>query len=204
MTEEVENCISPRQQWYREVYLTSEYWKNKKQEILEHYNNKCCLCESVNSLDIHHLCYLIDETTPVEEWCNKGEDARSLVVLCRDCHSHIHNVKQEEEIKIRRLLSKYSNIFKNGNHSVEQNIFMYWQEVNEIIVSAMESFFKGRKTKHLMRLSSYFNSREFFKTYNSLQHSLLSPIYHKVRREILPTYSQLYSQRNNPTKNKNQ
>ena len=80
---------------------------------------------------------------------------------------------------------------------------MYWQEVNEIIVSAMESFFKGRKTKHLMRLASYFNDfREFYHIYIVVESMAVRPIYTKVRYKMLPTYSQLYSQRNNPTKNK--
>ena len=194
--------MSERQQWYREVYLTSEYWQTKRQEMLNYYNNKCCMCSSANLLNVHHLCYNIDEETPTNEWEGKESD-RDLVVLCRDCHSHIHNVKKEEEIKIGTLVSKYSNIIKSKNHSLEQIIFMYWQEVNEIIVSAMESFFKGRKTKHLMRLSSYFNDREFFHIYGIVKDMSIRPIYEKTRKE-LPKYSQLYSQRNNPKKAKNQ
>ena len=196
--------MSERQQWYREVYLTSEYWQTKRQEMLNYYNNKCCMCGSANLLNVHHLYYSIDEETPINEWEGKESD-KSLVVLCRDCHSCIHNVKKEEEIKIGTLISKYSNIIKSKNHSLEQIIFMYWQEVNEIIVSAMESFFKGRKTKHLMRLSSYFNDfSEFYHIYGVIESMAVRPIYAKVRHKMLPSYIQLYSQRNNPKKAKNQ
>lgn len=194
--EGIEEFTSPRQQWYREVYLVSEYWKNKKQKMLNYYNNKCCLCGSTENLNIHHLHYNIDENTPINEWENKGEGERSLVVLCKDCHQHIHNVKKIEDFKIVNLWSKYSKIIESKKYSIEQVIFMYWQEVNEIIVESMEMFFEGRRTKHLMRLSSYFNdSRKFFDIYSSLERKFLQPIYAKVRNEMLPKYTQLYSQR---------
>lgn len=193
--EEFEEYNSPRQQWYREVYLTSEYWKNKRKQILEYYKSKCCLCGTTEDLNIHHLYYNIDENTAIDEWEGK-EDEKGLVVLCKNCHKHIHNVRKIEDYKIGTLLSKYSNIIKSEKYSIEQTIFMYWQEINEIIVDSMEKFFEGKKTKHLMRLASYFNNtKEIFNTYCSLERMLLRPIYTKVRQKMLPKYFELYSQR---------
>ena len=73
--------------WYREVFLTSGYWKNKSKEIKARDGYRCTKCGSdgketnwrcqrTNPLDVHHHTY--DRI---------GHERRQdLTTLCRKCH----------------------------------------------------------------------------------------------------------------------
>ena len=64
-------------------------WQKKRLEILEHDNFTCQLCGSKDrQLHVHHASYLKGNKI----W---DYDADSLITLCTDCHSRVHEVKDE-------------------------------------------------------------------------------------------------------------
>lgn len=62
-------------------YLNSDHWKEIRLKALNRAGNRCQLCSSRGSLNVHHNTYK-----------NKGnEDLKDLVVLCRECHAKFHD-----------------------------------------------------------------------------------------------------------------
>jgi 5-methylcytosine-specific restriction endonuclease McrA len=60
---------------YRE-YLESNFWKQKRELILNILGRKCSRCGSTIDLQVHHLNYI-----------NCGNESRNdVIVLCRKCH----------------------------------------------------------------------------------------------------------------------
>ena len=78
--------------FYRNVYLTSEHWKNLRKEKLEK-QSKCEHCGTTLSLDVHHENYrgLYDVTL---------ED---LHVFCRVCHDKEHHKKHNKNNTFRLI-----------------------------------------------------------------------------------------------------
>lgn len=65
---------------YKE-YLNSDHWKEIRLKALSRAGNRCQLCSSTNSLNVHHNTYK-----------NVGnENLKDLVVLCRECHAKFHD-----------------------------------------------------------------------------------------------------------------
>ena len=71
----------PIQQIDYDDYLCSPEWKYKRMKKLTSSGHICKHCGSKENLDIHHLTY---------ERLGRELD-EDLLVLCRDCHSKIHN-----------------------------------------------------------------------------------------------------------------
>lgn len=70
-----------RVRWYRETYLTSDWWRLTRQVALERAGHKCQLCASdCGPLQVHHRSY--DRLG-----CEEPED---LTVLCDGCHGAHH------------------------------------------------------------------------------------------------------------------
>lgn len=63
-----------------DAYLQSDGWKDKRREALHRASNRCQVCNSQTSLDVHHRTY---ERLGFEH----NED---LTVLCRECHELFH------------------------------------------------------------------------------------------------------------------
>ena len=68
---------------YREEYLRSEGWAEKREEILAR-DKICVLCEERKATDPHHVTY---ENLPFE---NLETD---IIGICRTCHTKIHKHK---------------------------------------------------------------------------------------------------------------
>jgi hypothetical protein len=75
-------------QYYRNVYLQSEHWKNLRKEKLE-LNPRCEICKTTLSLDVHHKSYgnLYDVLV------------KDLQTLCRKCHELEHSKKDIKKNK---------------------------------------------------------------------------------------------------------
>lgn len=73
-------AITDRQREYREVYLRSDHWRRVREFALEDAENRCAVCNSGFSLDVHHRTY--------ERLGN--ERPRDVLVLCRTCHDIFH------------------------------------------------------------------------------------------------------------------
>ena len=66
--------------YYKEVYLKSEEWKNKRLVFLERDNYKCRCCKN-KAEAVHHITYNNYHR-------EKQED---LISVCNPCHEKIHN-----------------------------------------------------------------------------------------------------------------
>lgn len=63
------------------LYLQSEEWKKKRNQVIERDNGFCRRCSNKGT-DVHHLHY------------NNiyNEDLNDLILLCRSCHEKEHNL----------------------------------------------------------------------------------------------------------------
>jgi hypothetical protein len=72
-------------QWYRQIYLKSDHWRDLRQIALEKAGFKCSSCGCGGSLDVHHERY--------KSIYNVTQD--DLSVLCRKCHKAEHEGKKD-------------------------------------------------------------------------------------------------------------
>ena len=62
-------------------FLSSPFWLEKKEWILDCLGNECQKCSSKEKLQVHHKSYL-----------NVGnEGIKDVIVLCKKCHEEEHN-----------------------------------------------------------------------------------------------------------------
>lgn len=84
-------------------------WQNKRLKILRRDNWHCVTCNATKvALDVHHLYYEIG----VKIW---EYDDDSLVTLCRDCHTHIHQLKKVSGLIAFKMLSRKIDIIDIDN-----------------------------------------------------------------------------------------
>lgn len=68
---------------YRDVYLKSDHWRAQRVAALVRAENRCQVCNSDRSLDVHHRTYeRLGSEVPAD-----------LTVLCRTCHDLFHGSK---------------------------------------------------------------------------------------------------------------
>jgi 5-methylcytosine-specific restriction endonuclease McrA len=66
-----------------EHYLASPEWLLKRKLVLDLMGERCYICGSGGSVQVHHNTYV-----------RLGrESLRDLVVLCRDCHMRFHKIR---------------------------------------------------------------------------------------------------------------
>lgn len=73
-----------KKQWYRQIYLKSDHWRDLRQTALEKAGCKCSNCGCGGTLDVHHERY--------KSIYNVTQD--DLSVLCRKCHKAEHEGKK--------------------------------------------------------------------------------------------------------------
>lgn len=76
-----------RRDWYRNVYLLSDAWKEKRLAVLKRDRYICQGCLSEKATDVHHLTY--------EHIGN--ELLWELISVCRDCHNRAHGVTDDAD-----------------------------------------------------------------------------------------------------------
>ena len=79
-------------------YLASAQWHKVRQLALERAGQKCQICGSKNSLDVHHNTY--------DHLGNEDEHLEDLVVLCADHHRLYHDALAEVERHSDRRLEE--------------------------------------------------------------------------------------------------
>ncbi len=89
--------LTARQQEYYE-YLQTGIWFKIRDSVVLRDEEKCRICNSEDSLNVHHRCY--------PEVYGK-ERKVDLITLCRKCHELFHGIKQHKEKKIRPPKKKY-------------------------------------------------------------------------------------------------
>lgn len=75
---------------YWEAQYLLPQWLKRRAEILALDEYKCTKCQSVNTLQVHHLCYYYTK----DVWDYSDDD---LVTLCQLCHEQAHKDKPIEE-----------------------------------------------------------------------------------------------------------
>jgi len=84
--------LKNKQDYYRNVYLLSEHWRNLRKEKLK-LNPICEVCGARRRLDVHHLHYRNLYDVLVED----------LKTLCRRCHGKVHGIIPKPISKRNRL-----------------------------------------------------------------------------------------------------
>jgi len=84
-------------------YIQSDKWKEKRERVIK--ERKCCeQCGSTENLQVHHLTY--------KRLGN--EDDRDLMLLCQNCHQHIHTDKNA--IPYINIIDGTLELFSNKNY----------------------------------------------------------------------------------------
>lgn len=69
-------------------FIEPFWWQNAVKIALERAENKCVVCGSGNTLEVHHIIPL-GKLEP--RWKNAKNDQSNLKVLCRVCHEKEHH-----------------------------------------------------------------------------------------------------------------
>lgn len=85
-------------------YLKSEEWIEKRDAALEAAGHRCQLCNSKNSLNVHHRTY--------ENVYN--EKPSDLIVLCRKCHKIFHENRSVTRTKSKKREQGDADVFLEG------------------------------------------------------------------------------------------
>jgi hypothetical protein len=81
--EEMEKRLEERRRFYRDEYLTSVVWKEKRTLVLRRCNYTCEGCGKEPATQVHHTEYPAElGTEPL--WVLRG--------VCRKCHEQQHNI----------------------------------------------------------------------------------------------------------------
>ena len=92
------------------LYLKSEKWYSIRQSALEGAGFTCQLCDSKDSLQVHHRRYE-----------NIGHEALSdLIVLCEQCHAKFHDVLESDHIGLYRRLDIPSDLISKIEDLMER------------------------------------------------------------------------------------
>lgn len=89
----MKRLLKNKQDWYRNIYLKSEHWKNLRKEKKK-VNPVCEVCGAKKKLDVHHKNYRNIYDVLLED----------LETLCRKCHNKEH--KRLNRFKKKSLRSK--------------------------------------------------------------------------------------------------
>lgn len=132
--------------WYYNVYLKSDEWKEIRGRIIEKYGHKCACCGSSENLRVHHLYYNSASS-------NEQDDERNLVCLCDSCHIRFHRAKDFESKILEGAINSASMKFKTlASGFISDTI----DKLREIQAEAAVFALDGHSTKHLAKLQSYF------------------------------------------------
>ena len=72
--------LKSNQDFYRQEYLSSSAWSDKKREVLARDNHKCVICNNKRNLEVHHRTYENIGKEPLSDLC----------ILCQGCHIKYH------------------------------------------------------------------------------------------------------------------
>lgn len=124
--------LSPKQKY--DNYINSEDWRRTRTKALEKHGQKCKICGSIHNLDVHHLNYdnLGDE---------KKNNYNDLCVLCRSCHSKLHDFIDKNE----NMLINLRNSLKEVK---EKYRLSYLQEIEDVFYENIKNCFEETDKKH--------------------------------------------------------
>ena len=71
-------------------YLNHPTWREKREEVLKYYGNRCACCSAIERLEIHHKTYV----TGNKPWEYRIDN---FEVLCTECHAKAHDIEYKPE-----------------------------------------------------------------------------------------------------------
>lgn len=129
-------------------YMSSGYWKDIKEQILERDKHKCRLCNSKKNLQVHHRTY--DNLY--------HEDLEELITLCKKCHYIVHKrnplltyqvycdnkkwieVEDKKDIIKQFILTNNTDILNVLKQRLENENYIRTSEFEKIIKSINKNF----------------------------------------------------------------
>ena len=99
--------------YYNDIYLKSEEWKSKRENVLKRDNYTCVCCED-KATQVHHINY-----NHVYQ-----EKEKELISVCKNCHEGIHGNKVVYFGEFRAdfgklgLCQNCGEYHQNGNHNL--------------------------------------------------------------------------------------
>lgn len=113
---EARNNGMTQEEAYHKIYLHSQYWKEKREEVFRRAGYKCQICGTAINVDridkkepgqIHHRTYDYLGNEPIE----------NLIAVCKKCHSELHKKdlqkKQNEQEKSVQTFNLF-DLFDEG------------------------------------------------------------------------------------------
>lgn len=137
-----EKHFERKKNYYRNTYLKSNEWRQKRNLIMDFYQNICQDCKNT-AQDVHHIHYN-------NIFCEKFED---LIPLCRSCHEKRHKITPItlEDIKVDKNVLKYSFFNHKGILLKEGDVVNQGGAKSYLI---KEGFFYGGNNSSLMLYNS--------------------------------------------------
>jgi len=112
-------------------YLSDPRWREKRKEVVKEHHDKCDICGSVDSLQVHHKSYLWN-LMPWEYPSNYYQ------VLCKRCHAAEHGTKYMDK-KCKQCGTSISDAFEycfscfsNLQQNIERNRLKIENEKNNL------------------------------------------------------------------------
>jgi hypothetical protein len=112
--------------YYKNVYLHSDEWNNKRAGIMRFYEHLCYDC-GCTAQEVHHLTY--DNIYQ--------EKPQDLIPLCKNCHEVRHGISKKHKFKYDEIIVCHgcnyhfkSNIdfFEEPDLAICPNCFNNWSE----------------------------------------------------------------------------
>lgn len=81
LTRELRRSGMKMKQWYNEVYLNSDHWRQLRQKAIDKAKGRCSKCRTKLCLQVHHIHYRQIYDVKVSD----------LQVVCKTCHYGHHD-----------------------------------------------------------------------------------------------------------------
>lgn len=82
-------------------YISSDAWKEKRQQRIAFDNGMCAICHDTDGLSVHHLHY---------DSLGNEDIQRDLITACTRCHRHLDTIERYNRYNKRKRQSDTINI----------------------------------------------------------------------------------------------
>lgn len=108
-----------------QAYLQTPEWQEKRDQALERSGHRCQLCNSDDSLNVHHRTY--------ERRGN--EELSDLTVLCRQCHNlfHDHVPTEEQEHSFHHISDMMQEFFDRTDSGKPSGVVTGYMDLDRLL-----------------------------------------------------------------------
>jgi hypothetical protein len=128
--------------WYRNIYLESEGWRETRKNILDEFNNRCVVCDTNQKMNVHHFTYN-----------NLGNEThQDALPLCRECHERYHKIfdpiiKMKRDAFLEAYIEIEEYIEKIRRDAIELKSGAY-AKIHDAFVDGLAEFLANSKSKY--------------------------------------------------------